>query len=267
MFLYYAFLFTITLGLPLLVMVSTRSSANGAANLKANAQLNRAANGHLSKADASIVDQAAFLPGKGRVWSHTPSNLTLLWLAISLPLVTWDIGYVLLRPHSMPGGKYHWPLWVPYELYGRVDYIYGWKAWNEHNGFTAAQTRLNVVETLMYVFYAYIVYTAGRQSVKQGRGAPTDGGKLSESRTVRGQAAGLAVLVGYTASIMTVSKTVMYCKFGHPWLEIIADSNLGLNEYHSGFDNIGHNTLSNLIILWVIPKHVSIHSPMHRECL
>lgn len=72
---------------------------------------------------------------------------------------------------------------------------------------------MNVMETLGYLYYAYIVLMAGRQSVKQGRGAPTDGGVLSESRTVRGQSAGLAVLVGYSASVMTVSKTVLYCKF------------------------------------------------------
>ncbi len=29
---------------------------------------------------------------------------------------------------------------------------------------------------------------------------------------------------------------------------------LGLNEYYSGFDNIGHNTVYDLILLWIIPK-------------
>lgn len=28
----------------------------------------------------------------------------------------------------------------------------------------------------------------------------------------------------------------------------------GLNEYYSGFDNIGHNDLMQLIFLWIIPK-------------
>ena len=28
----------------------------------------------------------------------------------------------------------------------------------------------------------------------------------------------------------------------------------GLNEYFSGFDNIGHNNLMQLIFLWIIPK-------------
>lgn len=58
-------------------------------------------------------------------WAHTPSNTTLIWLCVSLPLVAWDAGYVMLRPWSMPGGALHWPMWAPYELYGKVDYIYG----------------------------------------------------------------------------------------------------------------------------------------------
>ncbi|SLM35542.1 hypothetical protein LPUS_04848 [Lasallia pustulata] len=37
---------------------------------------------------------------------------------------------------------------------------------------------------------------------------------------------------------MTVSKTVLY------WL----------NEYFSGFDNIGHNSWSALLFLWIIPN-------------
>ena len=47
-------------------------------------------------------------------WSHVPSNLTLIWLFISLPLVIWDCGYILLRPYTLPGGSLHSPIWVPY---------------------------------------------------------------------------------------------------------------------------------------------------------
>jgi len=43
-------------------------------------------------------------------WSHTPSNLAIIWLFVSLPLVAWDTGYVMLRPLTMPGGSLHWPL-------------------------------------------------------------------------------------------------------------------------------------------------------------
>jgi hypothetical protein len=32
----------------------------------------------------------------------------------------------------------------------------------------------------------------------------------------------------------------------------------GANEYYSGFDNIGHNPLNDLILLWIIPKCVHL---------
>ncbi|KAG4437038.1 hypothetical protein IFR05_007474 [Cadophora sp. M221] len=176
---------------------------------------------------------------KGK-WAHTPSNLAILWLFVSLPLVTWDTGYVMLRPLSMPGGRLHWPLWVPYELYGKVDYIYGWKAFNERNGFTAAQGLLNIVESLMYMYYLYILFAFGHQSKARGRGAPGPSkiGFLGQQRYVDGQKGAIAVLVGYSAALMTVSKTVLY------WM----------NEYYSGFENIGHNSIRDLIFLWIIPN-------------
>ncbi len=38
-------------------------------------------------------------------WAHTPSNLAIIWLLVSLPLVIWDTGYVMFRPLTMPGGS------------------------------------------------------------------------------------------------------------------------------------------------------------------
>ncbi|OIW33180.1 hypothetical protein CONLIGDRAFT_163688 [Coniochaeta ligniaria NRRL 30616] len=162
--------------------------------------------------------------------SHKPTPLTLLWLAVSLPLVAWDTGYVLGRPHTMPGGSLHWPLWVPYELYGRVDHVYGSKAWDAGLGFTGAQGMMNLVETVLYAVYWGLWWRN-----KDGRGA------------VGGRAGGLAVTVGFAASVMTFSKTVLY------WL----------NEYYSGFDNIGHNSLSSLVWLWIIPNGLWLVFPCY----
>ncbi|RDA92063.1 hypothetical protein CP533_0980 [Ophiocordyceps camponoti-saundersi (nom. inval.)] len=152
-------------------------------------------------------------------WAHTPSRATLFWMAVSLPLVAWDTVYVLGRPHTMEGGAMHWPLWVPYKLYGEVDHIYGWKAFNARNGFTAAQGMLNLVETAMYLLYLGLFFK-------------------SPSRRLEGRPAAIAVLVGFSAAVMTLSKTVLY------WM----------NEYYSGFDNIGHNPMLDLIYLWIIPN-------------
>ncbi|KAK3368652.1 hypothetical protein B0H63DRAFT_78981 [Podospora didyma] len=189
---------------------------------------------------------AATASQKQAPWSHVPSTVTLLWLAVSLPLVVWDTGYVLLRPRTMPGGNLHWPLWVPYKLYGEVDHIYGFKQWNLGNGFTAAQGSLNVIETLMYLVYIGIWYRNAKPAPVTGKrlnGHAAGGSAVTPRATVgrsvlTGRAAALAVLIGFSAAVMTVSKTVLY------WL----------NESFSGFDNIGHNPAMRLIFLWIIPN-------------
>lgn len=129
-------------------------------------------------------------------WSHTPTTLTLAWLAVSLVLVSWDTAYVLLRPHTMEGGFLHEPLWAPYALYGTVDYVYGWKAWDAGEGFTGAQGAMNLVECVMYV--SYLVMWWG------GKGARGE---------VGGRRGGLALMLGWGAAVMTLSKTVLYCGF------------------------------------------------------
>ncbi|KAI5465371.1 hypothetical protein BGZ63DRAFT_399846 [Mariannaea sp. PMI_226] len=158
-------------------------------------------------------------------WSHTPTPLTLLWLCVSVPLVIWDTVYMLGRPHTFEGGSIHWPLWVPYQLYAKIDYVYSPKAWDAHDGFSGAQSALNAVETVMYLFYMYSFFTA-----------PAVGSNARKA--LSGRAGAFALLVGFGAALMTLSKTVLY--FAH--------------EYYSGFANIGHNSTQDLITLWIIPN-------------
>ncbi|KAK4246918.1 hypothetical protein C7999DRAFT_14994 [Corynascus novoguineensis] len=167
-------------------------------------------------------------------WVHTPSTAILLWMAVSLPLVIWDTVYMLLRPHTMPGGQLHEPLWVPYALYGEVDHMYGFKQWHLRNPFAAGQSVMNAVETLLYLVYLGLWYAYGQP--------PAPGAR----RAVGGRVGGLAVLVGFSAAVMTISKTVLY------WLL----------EYLSGFDNIGHNDLFRLVFLWIIPNGAWIIVPL-----
>ncbi|KAI9862708.1 MAG: hypothetical protein M1813_004204 [Trichoglossum hirsutum] len=149
----------------------------------------------------------------------------------------------------MPGGYLHSPVWTPYALYGTVDYIYGWPAYNSHNGFTAAQSTMNILESSLYIWYLWIVYSSGVLSVGEGRGAPGAriAGALGRGRVVSGRMAGTAALVGFGAAVMTLSKTLLY------WL----------NEYFSGFENIGHNSLASLIPLWIIPNGAWIVLPAY----
>lgn len=140
----------------------------------------------------------------------------------------------------MAGGKYSWPLWTPYELYATVDYVYGLPSYERKDGFTAAQASLNVVETLGYLVYLWILFSYGKQESVKGRGAPSPktAGWLGQSRALHGTWAAYAVVLLYGLSLMTVSKTVLY------WL----------NEAFSGFASIGHNDTYSLIVLWIIPK-------------
>lgn len=162
-----------------------------------------------------LVKSPATTSANSRKWTHTPATALTIWLVVSVPLVIWDAGYVLLRPYSMPGGRLHSPIWTPYALYGTIDYIYGWPAFNAHNGFTAAQTTLNVVETLMYLYYLWVVYYYGSTVVKSGGSRKVSKGfmwLLKGDKVVAGRIGAVALLVAYTASVMTLSKTILYCK-------------------------------------------------------
>ena len=139
-------------------------------------------------------------------WSHTPSTTIMVWLAVSLPLVVWDTGYVLGRPHTMPGGALHAPIWSPYALYGTVDYVYGFPAVEARDGFTAAQGWLNAIETALYLVYVWFAFYYGHAE----EGATGARAGLLTRRKIVGREAGIALLIAYSAAIMTVSKTVLY---------------------------------------------------------
>ncbi|KAF7556844.1 hypothetical protein G7Z17_g1113 [Cylindrodendrum hubeiense] len=159
-------------------------------------------------------------------WSHAPTTLTLLWLAVSVPLVIWDTGYMLGRPRTFEGGDLHWPLWVPYRLYAEVDHVYSRKAYDANNGFSGAQSALNVVETVMYLVYVWLFWSRAESATPGAR------------RSLSGRRGALAVLIGFSAAVMTLSKTALYVA----------------HEYFAGFSNVGHNTTFDLITLWILPN-------------
>ncbi len=108
---------------------------------------------------------------------------------------------------SMTGGSLHSPIWVPYEIYMEVDFMYGWKAFNEKNGFTSAQGAMNIPELALYICYLYLVYMNAIRSKTAGEGS--NPGLLAQ-RYVYGRPGIWAVVFGFTAAIMTLSKTILY---------------------------------------------------------
>lgn len=177
---------------------SLQPPTRGASKPKANGQ----SSSFLRSPSASSSQSPA-----ASTWSHTPTTVTLLWLVFSLPLVVWDFIYCLGRPWTMPGGSWHWPLYVPYELYGKIDYIYGWPAFDQRNGFTSAQAVLNVAETAMYAYYLYIYCASARGA---------EGKWWQAGRRIEGRLGGFAALLGLSAAVMTCSKTVLYCELPPP---------------------------------------------------
>lgn len=173
------------------------TSASAAGSVRSRKSLGNGRPSSRARRASSVLDAAS--------WVYVPDTVTLLWLAVSVPLVIWDTGYVLGRPLTMPGGSLHWPLWTPYALYGEVDHVYGFKQWNARNGFTAAQGTLNLVETLMYLAFFYVWQTRGTPVA--GAGFPAG----SSRKGLVGRAAAWAVLLVFSSAVMTLSKTVLYC--------------------------------------------------------
>ena len=199
---------------------------------------------------ANAIANHASTPSVGRPrspkpWVHTPTTLTLTWLAIAIPLVVWDALYILLRPHTLPGGRFHAPVWTPYALYGSVDKLYGAKAWRASgegkDGVVIAHALFNLLEIVGYGAYLYMVIMAsgGVSTISHsiGIGSNGSGGSSSRERSaslrsggtkaakaakaaaknswmkpVRGSRARWAVMIGFATAVVTVSKTMMYGK-------------------------------------------------------
>lgn len=121
----------------------------------------------------------------------------------------------------MAGGKLQWPIWKPYEIYAAIDHVYGEPGWINSDGFGGAQGALNAVEAVLYGLYILIIYNHG-VSVPGGKSALASegvGAWFAGGRRVPGKVGNRALLIGFAAAVMTLSKTTLYC-------ELILDSGL-----------------------------------------
>ncbi|KAI8388116.1 uncharacterized protein BYT42DRAFT_559000 [Radiomyces spectabilis] len=141
------------------------------------------------------------------------------WFVTTSLIVLWDAAYCLLRPHSMEGGKY-FVFFSPYKLYGTVDKLYGPEAIEDNNGFTGAQAFMNLIEISLGLLFVRMV---GNKNYTQGQ----------------------ANLVGFSASILTLAKTILY------WLM----------EVFSAMEHTKHNDWMTWIFLWVIPNGIWLVVP------
>lgn len=240
-----------------------------------NSTTRRRRTGGASSSSSRNKSSSSALPKK---WVYRPHAPTILWLLFSLPLVIWDTVYIFLRPHTFPGGALYYPLYVGYKLYGSVDLVYSVGAYEAGMGFTAAQGAVNALETIGYLGYLAVIVAFGGKGgadleesdddeEEEGEGwAGVVVRKLGFSGTaVGGGWGGVACLCGFAVCVMTVSKTVLYCKSNHvPPFQVLPYSKIGtkltcpfkkvLHEVFSSFAHIGHNDALSIIFLWIVPK-------------
>jgi len=145
--------------------------------------------------------------------SRLPRWITI-WFAISLPILVWDVSFVLLRPHSMPGGDLAF-LWKPYAKYVTVDLSYA----DLHNGFVKAQAIMTAIEVAIAL--VALVFSYQR--------------RLS-----------LATLLVFCVSVLTCAKTVL----------------IMVIEVVTGLEHVGHNAVSDLVLLYFLPNGVWIIMPL-----
>jgi hypothetical protein len=204
----------------------------------------------------AVTSRTSAVPSSLKAWSHTASNVTIAWLLISLPLQIWDTLYILLRPHTMAGGALQWPFWKPYEIYVQVDRVYG----NVNDPWGGAQGAMNAIETVLYGLYIMIALNHGVPSA-HGKGLQISEGVqgwIAGGRRVEGRNGNIALLIGFTAAVMTLAKTVMYCeyrfgascRFGICCMLTSSD----FVEYFAKFENVKHNDWMSLFIYYIVLK-------------
>ncbi|SAM07962.1 hypothetical protein [Absidia glauca] len=112
-------------------------------------------------------------------------------------------------------------LWRPYNLYAKIDHFYGIQALEANDGFTGAQAFLNVVESILNLTYLYLASQPTNYNINK------------------------VNLLGFSAALLTFNKTALY------WL----------NEFFSGMNHTGHNSIFDFVLLWVIPNGLWIVVP------
>jgi hypothetical protein len=141
-----------------------------------------------------------------------------VWLLVSALVVLWDAAFVLLQPRTFPGGDLHW-LFKAYDTYSLVDKAYSKEAYLHGDAFPTAQAVINLMEIALQ-FYSLTLLHINKDKPK-------------------------AVLVAFSAQLMTLAKTVLYFTL----------------DAASNFKNSRHNPIIKLILLYILPNSLWIVFP------
>lgn len=129
---------------------------------------------------------------------HQPRLEVIIWACCTFPFTVGNTAYIFLRPHSLPGHKWHDPIFHPIAQWAAIDHLYGEQGWIQHEGFTAAQGVINMLEVMMLMTYAFIVHFNAW-------------GGIFRERPIGGKWAARAMVVGFGTGVVTATKTALYC--------------------------------------------------------
>jgi hypothetical protein len=174
-------------------------------------------------------------------WTHKPRLPILIWCLWVFPFTLWDTLYLCLRPHSLPGGKWHDRYFSrTFAIWASIDRSYGDQGWLDQDGFVLAQSVINMVEAFLCVYYVWTIWKSGNGGLR----AP-----------VSGRAGARALLIGLCAGYVTLTKTSLYCKSYSTALFITSANRLVLRECFSGYRYTGHNDWKPFLTTWIGMKY------------
>ncbi|KAI5295351.1 hypothetical protein KEM52_001673 [Ascosphaera acerosa] len=153
-------------------------------------------------------------------------------------------------------------MWKPYDLYGRVDHMYGWPEYRAGNGLTMAQSILSLAEVAGYLYYLTTIWRhsaatrqtrslraadAQRRSLFERAGSCASRWLLASQNSLGGRPGVVALLVVFAASIMALNRAVLYL----------------LLQPCSRYRDIGHNEPAIAFFLWLVPNTLRVLLPAY----
>jgi hypothetical protein len=133
------------------------------------------------------------------VLTHDPRLEITMWFIWNFISINYDMYYTNLRPHSLPGHKWHAPF-KPLGQWAAIDNLYGERAWIENDTILAGVTSISGFEAMLCLVYLW--------SLVRGRGSS----KATKTNTVRPMTTHTAV-IGLMVAVAHWTKMWMYSKF------------------------------------------------------
>jgi len=134
-------------------------------------------------------------------FAHKPRYWIAVWSLVSFLSGWYDMLYVCLRPHSLPGGRWHAPFFKPMEQWAAFDNLYGAQACIQDD--TVLSTKISISCFEVNLHLAYLCQLARPGALPS----------TLEGRRVTGRFAPQIALCGLLAFVVQATKQMFYSRF------------------------------------------------------